>query len=133
LIPKAALKRIAKTRLGDATVLLNNHRLDGASYLCGYAVEVALKLRICELRNWEGQPEDDSEDPGWRALMTHNLDNLLQLANVQREVLPKCYSDWQILRQWHPATRYDPIGSVSRGQAAGFIQAADRILKVIIP
>jgi hypothetical protein len=49
LVPKAELKRIATTRLGDARVLLKNNRIDGAAYLCGYAIELALKFRVCQV------------------------------------------------------------------------------------
>jgi hypothetical protein len=32
----------------DAEVLLNAKRFDGSVYLCGYAIELGLKKRICE-------------------------------------------------------------------------------------
>ena len=44
----AELRKIAKARLKDAEALLAAHRYDGAIYLCGYAVELALKARICQ-------------------------------------------------------------------------------------
>jgi HEPN domain-containing protein len=133
VIPNAELVRIAKTRLGDAKVLLNNGRHDGAGYLCGYAVEVALKYRVCQFRNWEGQPENAHEDPSYRVLITHALDDLLHLANIPRAVRARCFAEWSIIRTWSPTTRYDTIGSVSRGQAERLIQAAERLVKVLVP
>ena len=41
MIPVAELDRIARARLEDAKALLQAGRYDGATYLCGYAVEVA--------------------------------------------------------------------------------------------
>jgi hypothetical protein len=88
--------------LGDAKVLLNNHRHDGAGYLCG-------------------------------VLLTHDLEALFHLANVPRQVQTKCLAEWSIIRTWSPATRYDTIGSVSRGEAAALIHAAELLVKVLIP
>ncbi|RCR70169.1 HEPN domain-containing protein [Larkinella punicea] len=48
MLLKADLKRIAQARLHDAKVLLDAGRYDGATYLCGYAIELGLKLRICK-------------------------------------------------------------------------------------
>jgi hypothetical protein len=35
------LRAISEARLQDAVVLLENDRVDGAAYLCGYAIELA--------------------------------------------------------------------------------------------
>ncbi len=43
---------MAEARLHDAEVLLANGCHDGAAYLCGYAVELALKRRICIKFGW---------------------------------------------------------------------------------
>jgi hypothetical protein len=47
MISLAELEDIAATRLHDAKVLLEATRFDGATYLCGYAVERSLNARIC--------------------------------------------------------------------------------------
>jgi HEPN domain-containing protein len=132
LVPKAELKRIATTRLGDAKILLKNSRYDGAGYLCGYAVELALKARVCQTRNWEGQPENEREDPSYRILKTHDLEALLQLANIHREIKSKHFEEWSIIRTWNPEIRYQLIGSISRGDAEGLLQAAEILLKVLV-
>src|SRR6266446_3994402 len=56
MILVAELEHIARARLDDAKVLLTAGRFDGATYLCGYAVEVALKARICRVLNWSEFP-----------------------------------------------------------------------------
>ncbi len=43
------LKELAKLRLAEAEKLCDAGYYDGAAYLCGYAVEFALKARICRL------------------------------------------------------------------------------------
>ena len=47
MILVAELDSIARARIEDAKALLTAGRFDGATYLCGYAVELALKSRIC--------------------------------------------------------------------------------------
>ena len=42
MISVAELDSIARARIEDAKALLTGGRFDGATYLCGYAVEVAL-------------------------------------------------------------------------------------------
>jgi HEPN domain-containing protein len=45
----AELEKRARRWLEDANALLETGRLESAVYLCGYAVEFALKARICKL------------------------------------------------------------------------------------
>jgi len=41
------LRDIARERIKDAEALFGAERYEGAMYICGYAVEIALKARIC--------------------------------------------------------------------------------------
>ncbi len=61
MISIANLEAIALARLADARVLLAAGRLDGAVYLCGYAVELGLKARICRTLQWIGFPDSRGE------------------------------------------------------------------------
>jgi hypothetical protein len=94
---------------------------------------VALKACVCQARNWEGQPENEEENPSYRILKTHDLDALLQLAAGQREIKSRHFEEWSIIRTWHPEVRYQPIGNISRGDAEGLVQAAEILLKVLVP
>ena len=40
------LREIARERIKDAEALLRAERFEGAMYICGYAVEMALKARM---------------------------------------------------------------------------------------
>ena len=53
MIARAELRNIASERLKDAEALLSAARYDGAIYLGGYVVELALKNRICVVLNWK--------------------------------------------------------------------------------
>ncbi len=48
MLDKKEVKKIARARLKDAEVLAASRRYEGAIYLCGYAVELGLKARICK-------------------------------------------------------------------------------------
>src|SRR5712691_5133895 len=67
MISVAELDNIARARIEDAKVLLTAGRYDGATYLCGYAVEVALKARICRTLNWTEFPSTGSEFQAYRS------------------------------------------------------------------
>jgi HEPN domain-containing protein len=43
------IEDLAWDRLDEAQVLFTSRKFDGAFYLAGYAVELMLKTRICEL------------------------------------------------------------------------------------
>ena len=43
------LKELAKLRLKEAETLFDAGLYDGAVYVCGYVIELALKARICKL------------------------------------------------------------------------------------
>jgi HEPN domain-containing protein len=46
------LQNLSIDRLEDAKALYEAGRHDGAFYICGYAVEVGLKKKICETLGW---------------------------------------------------------------------------------
>ena len=63
MLDRKDIKAIAKARLKDAQVLLRGNRFDGAIYLCGYAIELALKARICQTLKWGGYPASTCDSP----------------------------------------------------------------------
>ena len=83
MIATRDLRTIARARLRDAQVLLRAKRFDGAWYLCGYAVELALKARICRTLKWPGFPESAQDFKGLQSVKTHDLDILLRFSGVE--------------------------------------------------
>jgi len=73
MLDRSELKKIAQARIEDGEVLLSSHRYDGAVYLCGYAVEIALKERICRTLSWPGYPSTRREFANYQSFRTHNL------------------------------------------------------------
>jgi HEPN domain-containing protein len=50
------LRELSRLRLREAEVLYKAHLYDGCVYLAGYAVELALKARICRLLHIKEYP-----------------------------------------------------------------------------
>jgi hypothetical protein len=112
-------------------VLLRAKRFDGAFYLGGYAVEVALKVRICRTLKWVGFPDAPSEFQGLQSLKTQDLETLLRLSGIDARVRATRLAEWSTCSNWRPETRYQPVGSRTRQQATERVMAARRLLEVV--
>jgi HEPN domain-containing protein len=125
------LRKIAKARLQDAKVLFQSRRYDGATYLCGYAVEIALKARICKTLKWKGYPSTKAEFEGYKSFRTHNLDKLLHLSGYEKIKL-NLLAEWSfVVNLWSTSARYQPIGTVSRKDAQSMISATEKLLRSV--
>ncbi len=102
MIPRNELRKIAHARLRDAEILYKNRRYDGAVYLCGYAVEVALKARICRTLKWAGYPATRSEFQSYQSFKTHDLDVLLNLSGVESKIKIQYFAEWSDIAAWEP-------------------------------
>jgi len=125
------LKKIASARLKDAKVLYQNNRLDGAVYLCGYAIELTLKAKICKTLKWSGFPSTNSEFQGLQSFKTHRLDLLLSLSGQESKVKTVYFADWSIVANWDPETRYSIIGTISKTEASDMIESAKIIVAAL--
>jgi HEPN domain-containing protein len=131
MIPVDELDRIAQARLDDAKALLAAGRHDGATYLCGYAVEVALKARICRILNWPEFPSTSGEFQAYRSFQTHELDVLLRLSGQEARVKGQHFKDWNTVAVWKTESRYNVVGTAQKNDAEAMINAAERVLKVL--
>ncbi len=127
----AELARIAQARREDAEALIAAHRFDGAVYMCGYAVEVALKARICRTLGWTGYPSTKKEFEGYQSFRTHDLDILLRLSGAESEVKTKHFAEWSVVATWDSNVRYRPIGSASPQDATDMVVSTKILLGVL--
>ena len=118
------LKNIATARLKDAEALLAGGRFDGAIYLCGYAVETALKARICLTLKWSNY--EIGRD--YQSFRTHDLRVLLHLSGYEDMIRSKYLANWSIVESWRSETRYNLIGSVTLQETIDMIDSAKVIL-----
>jgi len=131
MIPTADLKSVARARLDDAKILLKGGRLDGAVYLCGYAVELSLKARLCRTLKWTGFPETGAEFQGLQSIKTHNLEILLRLSGVEGRIKSRFAAEWSLVIDWDPEKRYQTSGKFTEQQAKDMIAAVTKLVRVL--
>lgn len=125
------LQKIASARLRDARALFAAKRYDGAVYICGYAVELALKTRICKTLKWSGYPATSKEFERLHSFKVHDLDVLLRLSGKERSVKAAYFAEWSAIVDWNPEVRYKEIGSATAADAQLMIESANVLLKML--
>ncbi len=125
------LATIAQARLGDAKALLRGKRFDGAAYLCGYAVEIAVKARIVKTLKWPGFPEKGGEFEGLASFKTHDLQMLLTLSGWEATINGKYRAEWSKVVNWKPESRYQRPGNVTHVAASEMIESARVLVGVL--
>lgn len=125
------LTRIARARIADAEALSRSNRYDGAVYLCGYAVEMALKVRICRTLEWPGFPDTAKDFREYLSFKTHDLDVLLHLSGVEKMVKQNFIPEWSVVGTWNPEMRYQAIGSATKERVEHMIEASKKLMEVL--
>ena len=131
MISSAELRKIARARWFDARALLQARRFDGAYYLAGYSIELALKARICRTLKWRGFPESANEFHGLQSVKTHDLEILLRFSGIEQRIKQKHMPEWSLVLDWNPEKRYQPVGQSSLQQATDMLTSAKRLLTVL--
>ncbi len=116
-----ALKKLSKDRIKDSEILYSHRRYDTSAYLCGYAVELALKYRMCKCLKWATFPETNSEFGELRFLKTHNYEVLLRLTGKMEVVKTNLMAEWSVVTKWSPENRYRPSGTITKTDALDMI------------
>lgn len=98
------LDALAAARLADAASLYLADRYEGARYVCGYAIELKLKARICRAHGWDTYPPVPELSA---TLKTHNLTVLLLLSTLRAKILTDYKAFWGVVASWNPEVRYD--------------------------
>src|ERR1043166_5785989 len=122
MIAKADLLKIARNKLKDAQILLDNRRYSSAIYLAGYAVELALKYRMCWLYRFKhGFPENATEFNTYlptssgllrttitsiRQIKIHDLDKLLFFSGEEIPIKTHFATEWAEVSSWTHLDRY---------------------------
>jgi HEPN domain-containing protein len=130
MLDRKVIRSIAKGRLKDAEVLLKGKRYEGAIYLCGYAVELALKARICQTLKWTGFPATPAEFSDYKSFKTHDLDVLLHLSGLEAKIKTSTslLAGWSAVAQWSPESRYSPLGKATQADAESMVTSAKTLL-----
>jgi HEPN domain-containing protein len=131
MIETKDLRMIARARLRDAQVLLKAKRFDGAFYLSGYAVELALKARICRTLKWREFPQSGREFEDFKSLRTHDLEVLVKFSGFAERVTARALTEWSLVAKWNPEKRYQAIGMLKPLEAAEMVKYVERLLEIL--
>jgi hypothetical protein len=131
MISRQELRKLARARIEDAEILCANGRYAGAVYLCGYAMELALKARICRTLKWPGFPETHAEMQPYRSFVVHSLEVLLHLSGVEAHIKSRHLTDWNIVAKWNPELRYQPVHQTHRLDATNMIRTTKTLTQVL--
>jgi HEPN domain-containing protein len=147
MIPNQTLKYLITSRIKDATTLLHHQRYPAAIYMAGYAVEIALKSKICRsLQFNHGFPETKQELNAYltsinRAtpqpliinlgdIRNHNLHKLLFYSGEETTIKNNFFREWVIVAQWTPEDRYKKM-RIFKYNAETFLKSTRKIIKEI--
>ena len=125
------LRRMSEARKADADTLYQGRRYDAAMYLAGYAVELALKARICETLGWSWFPSSTAEFRDYRSLQTHDLKVLLEFSGIKNRVNAERADAWKAVKGWGPDWRYLPVNSAKDDTCSKMIDAVAALLEII--
>jgi HEPN domain-containing protein len=102
------LKELAEIRLDEAKTLLDNGKYDGAYYVSGYVIELALKACIAKKVRQYDFPDKDAVNESY----THKLKDLLKATglaqefNTEIERNRQIRENWAIVVNWSEEKRY---------------------------
>ena len=122
---RVEIEKIISARIEDAEVLYHASRFDGSVYLCGYAIELGLKARICRTLQWDEYPTSGK----YTTFKTHDLDVLLHLTGLEDKIRLHYMTAWSIVAQWSPEARYNLIGNVDNMGAKDMLDSTKELLK----
>ncbi|MBN8247732.1 MAG: HEPN domain-containing protein [Verrucomicrobia bacterium] len=107
------LQSLARIRLQEAECLMAAGFQDGAYYLCGYAVECALKACIAKQTQAGDFPERNRVNDSY----SHDLMKLTVIAGLKPLFEEACRNDkvleryWTVAKDWNESSRYESRGA----------------------
>ena len=147
MISKPALRELVIIRMKDAKALFEKRRYNAAIYIAGYAIEVALKYKICKILIFsQGFPENKVEFQKYHSskskkllrqtvksledIKTHDLSKLLFYSGVEYQIKSKLWNEWLLTSAWNPEIRYK-YSIVRKSEASKTLSAVNVIIKEI--
>lgn len=148
MIPIADFEQTAREKLLDAKCLLDGERFDGAIYMAGYALEIAIKVKLCHSKEMPAFPDTynewkdvagalkkfdntwkkpdnafDKESKSWKEHLSEELVEKLDEPLKSQILVDR---DWNKVRIWSVDLRYRR-NMATKSQATGFINAIENI------
>jgi len=111
-----------KQKYYDAKLLHENGRFANSIYLCGYCVELALKLAITRKLNWANYKTEGK----FKVLKTHDFD--MQVAFTGEESRIKRLPSWSIVMLWNEHKRYEDPARSNECESDSMIKATENMV-----
>lgn len=95
-------------RISEAKALRDSSCFAGAYYLCGYAIECALKACVSKQVRENDFPDKELANKAH----THNLERLLSISGLEPDYVRDIKNNeqlkvnWAIIKDWNEASRY---------------------------
>ena len=149
MISNKTLRELIDQKLKDADVLITKRRYATAIYISGYAIELALKLKICKLFKFgQGFPENKVEFTIYqnsaksqqlllgaitqiKDIRNHDLNKLLFYSGVEYQIKLNYLYEWNLVVSWDPEMRYK-IQKVLKREALDMVNAIKLLIQNIL-
>lgn len=149
MISKKILRELVDQKLKDADVLIANRRYASAIYIAGYAIELALKLKVCKIFKFvQGFPENKAEFIFYqnsvksqsllagtitqiKDIRNHDLNKLLFYSGVEYQLRLNFLNEWNLVVGWDPEMRYK-LQKVLKREAVSNIKAIKTLVQNIL-
>lgn len=148
MISKPILRDLANQRMKDSMALFEKRRYHTSFYIAGYAIEMALKYKICKMYFFtKGFPETPVElqqyykqikTKGVRAIISkiheikhHDFAKLLLYSGEEYNIKKNHFNEWLIALQWSPEMRYKHL-IIKKTIAHNNLKAITILLKSIL-
>lgn len=149
MISKKTLSELVDQKLKDAEVLITNRRYASAIYMAGYALELALKLKICKIFKFaRGFPENKTEFTTYqnstrsqpllagtitqiKDIRNHDLNKLLFYSGVEFKIKLNYLNEWNLVVSWDPEMRYK-MQKVLKREAESKVTAIETLIQNIL-
>jgi HEPN domain-containing protein len=133
LLNRSKLRKLAKSRIEEARVLLQNKLWTGAYYMTGLALECALKSCLAGAVKKHDFPDKNFVNQMYQ----HNLKSLFTLngklwneLQTDMKTDPKLEANWSTVKDWDDAKRYDVVGELD---AKSLYEAATEVGSGVMP
>lgn len=112
-----------KQKYYDAKLLNENGRFANSIYLCGYCVELSLKLAITRKLNW---PKYKTEGK-FKFLKTHDFDLLVAFTGDEPRI--KRIPSWSVVMLWNEHKRYEDPAIANKNDSDSMIEATKNMVE----
>jgi len=147
MISNLVLRYLISNKIKDAKILIKYGRCPASMYIAGYAIELALKYKICRTLQFnQGFPENRQELSNYltiinrnnpqpiaidiRDIRNHDLNTLLFYSGVELRIKGQFFAEWSIVSRWSPENRYKKTRVLNK-TAAEYPKAAAKIIREI--